>query len=640
MLKRFAARIFQSIALKSPKLDMEVTKKNFAEKLPLVQKAIQEASFIAIDGEFTGLDADGGTRQSILDTPEDRYLKSRQNVNKFLLVQFGLVTFHYNSKKDKFTNRAFNFYVWPRQFSRSAPDIRFLCQSSSIDFLVSQNFDFNKVFRDGISYLRPCDADKIRANITERQLARKNMTPNTSILSPNGAPKTSSDFVVPEDQIPYVNEITLRVENWLKDSASKNTLRIDNPNPFQRRLLYNTIKPKFSDQYGFHMETIKGKDKDRHLLLTKASLEEQQQLERERDQSEFIELEEALGFSKIIQTMVESKKPIIGHNCFLDLLYTIQQFIAPLPEDYQDFKSLISQKMPNVFDTKLMATTTPLRDDIENSTLENMIKTLEQAPFKLPKIESRNDIPGYSLEDKAEKYHEAGFDAFVTGLCFIAMSNRLANIKEKSKKDNVWPNDEFLAPFVNKINMHRILDIPYLDLAAPDLEPNRDHVFHISFPDEWKTPDILNLFAPFGSVQVSWISDTSAYVCLREHVPNAQTVVMSTLNCSSIYKITPYAKHKELQLMEQELNRELSQKAMNNSGITPMLEQASPFVMETPSPASIAVKKRSASPDTESFKRSKSISEVQEASSNETPSKNKESPTAKQQKLFEEQSWD
>ena len=24
-----------------------------------------------------------------------------------------------------------------------------------------------------------------------------------------------------------------------------------------------------------------------------------------------------------------------------------------------------------------------------------------------------------------QKYHEAGYDAFITGLCFIAMSNRL-----------------------------------------------------------------------------------------------------------------------------------------------------------------------------------------------------------------------
>jgi hypothetical protein len=33
-------------------------------------------------------------------------------------------------------------------------------------------------------------------------------------------------------------------------------------------------------------------------------------------------------------------------------------------------------------------------------------------------------LAGYSLDETNEKYHEAGFDAFITGLCFIALSNR------------------------------------------------------------------------------------------------------------------------------------------------------------------------------------------------------------------------
>ena len=97
---------------------------------------------------------------------------------RFIFLSLGMVTFHYDAKTDQFTNRAFNFYVWPRPFSRSAPDPRFGCQTSSIDFLVSQNFDFNKLFRDGISYLRPSDENRIRDRIKDNQQNRKNnMTP-------------------------------------------------------------------------------------------------------------------------------------------------------------------------------------------------------------------------------------------------------------------------------------------------------------------------------------------------------------------------------------------------------------------------------------------------------------------------------
>ena len=61
---------------------------------------------------------------SALDTPAERYAKVQKTTTKFLLVQFGLTTFHYDPKKKAYSNRAFNFYVWPRPFSRAAPDTR------------------------------------------------------------------------------------------------------------------------------------------------------------------------------------------------------------------------------------------------------------------------------------------------------------------------------------------------------------------------------------------------------------------------------------------------------------------------------------------------------------------------------------
>ena len=44
---------------------MEVTKNNFFDVLPKVAKAIQTADFVAIDGEFTGLNADNNSIRSV-----------------------------------------------------------------------------------------------------------------------------------------------------------------------------------------------------------------------------------------------------------------------------------------------------------------------------------------------------------------------------------------------------------------------------------------------------------------------------------------------------------------------------------------------------------------------------------------------
>lgn len=87
----------------------------------------------------------------------------------FMMLQFGLCTFHYDVDRDCYTNRAYNFYLWPRPLNRSAPDIRFMCQTSCLDFLSGQNFDFNKLFKDGIPYLTPAETATLINAATEKR---------------------------------------------------------------------------------------------------------------------------------------------------------------------------------------------------------------------------------------------------------------------------------------------------------------------------------------------------------------------------------------------------------------------------------------------------------------------------------------
>jgi hypothetical protein len=59
---------------------MEITSKNFVEKLPLIEASIDDALFVAIDGEFTGLSCKDEAIGS-LDTPAERYAKVKQLSN-------------------------------------------------------------------------------------------------------------------------------------------------------------------------------------------------------------------------------------------------------------------------------------------------------------------------------------------------------------------------------------------------------------------------------------------------------------------------------------------------------------------------------------------------------------------------------
>jgi poly(A)-specific ribonuclease len=67
----------------------------------------------------------------------------------FVVNQFGLSAYVWEG--GAYRPRTFNFYIFPRPFEGA--DKRFVCQASSLDFLASCGFDFNKAIYDGISYM-------------------------------------------------------------------------------------------------------------------------------------------------------------------------------------------------------------------------------------------------------------------------------------------------------------------------------------------------------------------------------------------------------------------------------------------------------------------------------------------------------
>ena len=82
---------------------MEITRSNFKDSLPSVEAAIDSAIFLAVDGEFTGLNAYRGI--SPFDLPHERYDKLQESARQFLLVQFGLCTFHYDKETQQYSNQ-------------------------------------------------------------------------------------------------------------------------------------------------------------------------------------------------------------------------------------------------------------------------------------------------------------------------------------------------------------------------------------------------------------------------------------------------------------------------------------------------------------------------------------------------------
>ncbi|XP_045903252.1 poly(A)-specific ribonuclease PARN [Micropterus dolomieu] len=512
---------------------MEVTRRNYKDSLNTVYSAIEEADFLAIDGEFSGI-SDGPNVSALtngLDTPEERYKKLKKHSMDFLLFQFGLCTFKYDQAKSKYVIKPFNFYIFPKPFNRTSPDIKFICQSSSIDFLASQGFDFNKVFCNGIPYLNQEEEAQLREQTEERRNQHANGIGTPSYISPSSSKGPAH---VPEEHKDFINRVIEKVEALFTNSEK--TLELEPCTGFQRKLIYQTLNWKFPK--GLHVETIETEKKERYIQVSKVDDEERKRREQQKLEKEQEELNDAVGFSRVIHAISKSGKLVVGHNMLLDVMHTIHQFYCPLPEDLQDFKEVTMCVFPRLLDTKLMASTQPFKELITNTSLAELEKQLKETPFKSPQVETAEGF--HSYDTAQEQLHEAGYDAYITGLCFISMANYLGSFLTPPKA-YISARSKLIEPFFNKLFLMRIIDIPYLNITGPDLQPKRDHVLYVTFPKEWKTSDLYQLFSAFGNIQVSWIDDTSAFVSLSQ--TDQVQIAMNTSRYAESYRIQTYAEY-------------------------------------------------------------------------------------------------
>uniref|UniRef100_A0A3Q0QTX2 Poly(A)-specific ribonuclease PARN n=1 Tax=Amphilophus citrinellus TaxID=61819 RepID=A0A3Q0QTX2_AMPCI len=506
---------------------MEVTRKNYKDSLNTVYSAIEEADFLAIDGEFSGI-SDGPNVSALtngLDTPEERYTKLKKHSMDFLLFQFGLCTFKYDQTKSKYITKPFNFYIFPKPFNRTSPDIKFICQVSFVAF-------------KGIPYLNQEEEAQLREQTEERRNQHANGVGTPSFISPSSSKGSSH---VPEEHKDFINKVVEKVEALLGNSEK--TLDLEPCTGFQRKLIYQTLNWKFPK--GLHVETMETEKKERFIQISKVDEEERKRREQQKLEKEQEELSDAVGFSRVIHAISKSGKLVVGHNMLLDVMHTIHQFYCPLPEDLPDFKEVTMCVFPRLLDTKLMASTQPFKELITNTSLAELEKQLKESPFKSPQV--AEGFPSYDTAQ--EQLHEAGYDAYITGLCFISMANYLGSFLTPPKA-YISARSKLIEPFFNKLFLMRIIDIPYLNITGPDLQPKRDHVLYVTFPKEWKTSDLYQLFSAFGNIQVSWIDDTSAFVSLSQ--TDQVQIAMNTSRYAESYRIQTYAEYIQGKQQEKE----------------------------------------------------------------------------------------
>lgn len=205
---------------------------------------------------------------------EISFSKSQLNAGKFLFF----LKLHF-----RFTHQAYNFYVFPSDYK----DMNFTCQTKSITFLIENGFDFNKLFGQGIPYLKDSEVEKLLENLSEKQYKPQQFQ---TAMRGDTAPETMA----------IVKSVMTKIEDIL-ESNSKETFVTEKYNSFLRRHIYCAVQKK----YGFDIFVETNKDKSMTIAVGYSEVElKELQVESYLKQKHEI-LEEA-GFTRVIKLIMES----------------------------------------------------------------------------------------------------------------------------------------------------------------------------------------------------------------------------------------------------------------------------------------------------------------------------------------------
>uniref|UniRef100_A0A914X7Y0 Poly(A)-specific ribonuclease RNA-binding domain-containing protein n=1 Tax=Plectus sambesii TaxID=2011161 RepID=A0A914X7Y0_9BILA len=531
---------------------MEITSDNFEERLPVIEKAITEADFLSFDCEFTGL-GKGNTSVGPYDTPELIYGKFRQNVGKFVLMQFGLCAFKFIKEENRYEYSCFTCYVYPRVPKKfesmrvtgsMASGSACSFQPDSFEMLSSHGFDFNKWICKGVGYLRQQDIDRYKEELTRIHKIREEANESPQMVK------------VPDGMKVLVTKILKTVDEFMtEDENKKDFLEVPDLAAYERRIVAQSLESKYG--WKVYVETLPvGRQQNCPLRAYKCAEKEVNSAHRQRHlDNEVKDIENAKGFCRILEMITKSGKPIIGHNMLMDLLHTCKAFCFDLPVHYADFLSSLKAHLPTVVDTKSFCALPQLRAvSGTNPSLGDLWKKVNSSPF--PEVDYR---PTEKAFEVSGSFHDAGYDAYITGVVFLKLAVYLGRTSTpyKTSSEIFW---SLFETTVNKLAIPRVQDISGLDLSVKGCQaPDRSHVFHVSLDEtvHWTNKDVLNLFSPFGDVHINWCNDSNLFVSLERRKEAAKVREKLCGPNDHVWKVRPveeFTKELEKAMKEAEVD--------------------------------------------------------------------------------------
>ncbi|KAK8723458.1 hypothetical protein OTU49_011720 [Cherax quadricarinatus] len=415
---------------------VDITTNNFNNILPEILSDVKSSSFVALDTEFTGLLADAAFKGSLFDGGPQRYQKLVSNIRRFTVCQLGLAVFKGVPDVNAYTVTSYNFYLRPH--SCVSFDPTFMCQSSSLEFLQKYKFDFNKWLYYGVPCMNSDEAEELRGELS-------------SIVKGNKVFRIPYEI---QDQLSTIGE-------WAAAASDGDTTTPSISHDVTSQvLLVTSIRNRFTDLWAAL--------DNGQVLVQKVSSCERERLEaKDPEGTEFIDsiVTNMLGFTTIFRCLADHHKPLVLHNCLLDLMLIYKQFHQNLPPSYEVFKSNLHEMFPLIYDTKFIATELKYFYKEKNDQVRSLFSNtgLVELSSCLKRDESVLYLPTLSHHPPDNKYsgsemllHEAGYDAYLTGGCFLHMAHLHAMLQIPSLQHRPMSPREHVFALKNLANQVQI----------------------------------------------------------------------------------------------------------------------------------------------------------------------------------------
>ncbi len=419
---------------------MEITIDNYFTIESEILEDINKCDFIGFDLELSGLFP---TFESFIDEIEERFSKLRKIALKYNIIQVGLVFFFKN--ENSFVAKPYNFYVFPSV----EIDKNIGMEIEALNFNKNHGCDFNKWIIKGIPYLNEDELKK---------LCDKKLNFNINQYNPKN--KMKKIILFKENDKKIYNEIKKIFDEFY--NSNSNELKIEK---IQRHILIyflNNLSEEIRNKI-FIEENNKN-----FILIKKVSNEEKVKKINLQNENILNKIKHEKGIKILFEKIIEKKKKIVGHNCLVDILFIYNNFIETIPKDFKIFLMKLLNNFNEIYDTKFLCCYYNKNNINENDFhLEGLYLKLFQEFKDKINIKIHEKFFNY-FESENKKFHQADYDALVTGCAFIYMN-------EKYGKDFVFNNK-------NKLNLIKSIFVcmNLNDYKYDELKDNANNVLVIN----------------------------------------------------------------------------------------------------------------------------------------------------------------